>query len=113
MINILYEDSEIIICEKEPGLLSEFSDNSPISLPKLLSDQISTAPLFTVHRLDKEVGGIMVYAKNSSSAADLSSQISNGTFEKQYIAMVSGRLSSQCGCLKDLLFHDKQKNKTY
>ena len=113
MINILYEDSEIIVCEKEAGLLSEYSEASPVSLPKMLSIQCNISIPYTVHRLDKEVGGIIVYAKTQKSAAALTSQITEATFKKQYIAKVSGALPSQADRLNDLLYHDKQKNKTY
>ena len=113
MINILYEDSDIVVCEKESGLLSEYSENSPISLPKLLASQLNVKELFTVHRLDKDVGGVIVYAKNTQSASKLSSQMTDGSFKKQYVAVASGRLEEESGTLCDLLFHDIKKNKTY
>lgn len=113
MIKVVFENSNFIVCEKEAGLISEFSPTSPISLPSLLCKQLSLGELFTVHRLDKEVSGLIVYAKNAQTAAAISRQISEGLFQKEYLAIVSGKLSSNSGKLCDLLYHDKQKNKTY
>ncbi len=113
MIKILFENSNFVVCEKEAGLISEFSPSSPISLPSLLCTQLSLNELFTVHRLDKEVSGLIVYAKNAEAAADISRQISEGKFEKEYLAIVSGKLDTPTDKLCDLLYHDKQRNKTY
>ena len=113
MINILFDCKDFVVCEKLPGLLSEYCENSTISLPAILEDQLSSQKLFTVHRLDKEVGGVMVYAKTQDFAAYLSSQITNGSFNKEYLAVVSGALPEESGELKDLLYHDRNKNKTY
>lgn len=113
MIKILFEDSNLIVCEKEAGLISEFSPTSPISLPSLLCTQQGLKELFVLHRLDKEVSGLIVYAKNAETAAGISRQISEGDFEKEYLAIVSGELCNPTGTLCDLLYHDKQKNKTY
>lgn len=113
MIKILYEDSDIVICEKESGLLSEYSETSPISLPKILASELNVKELFTVHRLDKDVSGAIVYAKTAQSASKLSSQLSKDSFKKQYVAVTSGRLPEKSGTLCDLLFHDVKKNKTY
>ena len=113
MIKILFENSNFVVCEKDAGLISEYSATSTISLPSLLCKQMSLNELFTVHRLDKEVSGLIVYAKNTKAAAEISRQINDGIFEKEYIALVSGRLDSANGKLCDLLYHDKQRNKTY
>ena len=113
MIKIIFENSNFVICEKDTGLLSEFSASSPISLPLLLCKQLSLNELYTVHRLDKDVSGLIVYAKNSTAAAEISRQINDADFNKEYIAIVSGKLDNSEGTLRDLLYHDKQKNKTY
>ena len=113
MINILFDCKDFVVCEKQPGLLSEHCEKSSISLPAMLETQLGAEKLFTVHRLDREVGGVMVYAKSQEFAAFLSSQIANGSFNKEYVAIVSGALSQKSGELRDLLFHDRSRNKTY
>lgn len=101
MIDILYEDRDIVVCVKPVGMDSEHE------LPTALSGEI-----YTVHRLDKGVGGIMVYAKNKSAAADLSRQIQAGEMVKEYVAIVEG-CPPESGDWEDLLFKDSKKNKVY
>ena len=69
--------------------------------------------IFTVHRLDAGVGGVMVYAKNKNAAAELSRQIQERTFEKEYLAVVEGIPTEASGSMTDLLFRDSAKNKSY
>ena len=113
MINILYDSKDFVVCEKNAGLVSEYSENAASSLPSLLSQQLGIEKLYTVHRLDREVGGAIVYAKTQNAAAELTKQITDGSLKKEYIAVVSGRLPEDEARLCDLLFHDRQKNKTY
>ncbi len=113
MINILYDSKEFVVCEKPSGLVSEYSENASSSLPAILGEQLGVEKLYTVHRLDKEVSGAIVYAKTQEAASELSRQIANGSFKKEYIAVVSGRLPDDEARLCDLLFHDRQKNKTF
>ena len=113
MITVLYDCKNFVICEKPSGYISEYSEDSSNSLPAMLAAQLGIQALYTVHRLDKEVGGVMVYAKTSEYAAHLSKQITDGTFKKRYVAQVFGRLPEGQARLCDLLFHDRQKNKTY
>ena len=112
MIEILYQDNDIIVCQKPSGALSERSEDK-LSLPAELERQEGCGELFTVHRLDREVSGVMVYAKNPSSAAKLSSAIAERRFHKEYLAVLEGEIDSEGGVLKDLLFRDARKNKTY
>lgn len=114
-IEILYEDSELIVCVKQAGLVSEAGAKN--SLPDILAGQLSeqgrTARLFVVHRLDREAGGVMVYAKTAACAAYLSRQMTDGGFDKRYMAVLCGVPEACEGELQDLLYHDRQKNKTY
>ena len=116
MIEILFEDKNILVCIKPSGTISELCD-SPLSLPKLIeaemAEQGKPSPLFTVHRLDKEVCGVMVFAKTAQSAKKLSEMIANRQFSKEYLAVVSGQLDQPSGTLTDLLFRDSAKNKTF
>ncbi len=114
MVDIIFEDSSIIVCLKPAGLQSQGGKNDLVSmLDGYFAESEPSAKAFPVHRLDKETAGIMVLAKNSLSAARLSAQITEGKMQKHYFAVVQGIPENASGVLKDLLFHDRQKNKTY
>ena len=114
MVDIIFEDSSIIVCLKPSGLQSQGGANDLVAmLDGYFAENEPKAKAFPVHRLDKETAGIMVFAKNSSCAAKLSAQISEGEMKKHYFAVVQGKPEDDSGILKDLLFHDRQKNKTY
>lgn len=107
-IRILQDTAGYIVCIKPSGVNSE--DGKVPGMPTLLA-QKDQKPL-VVHRLDKEVSGVMVFAKNSATAAALSKQITDKTFKKEYIAVISGKVDEH-GVLEELLYHDRAKNKTY
>ena len=107
-IPIIFQDKDIIICTKPVGVQSEND-----GMPALLSEQLGVRTVLCVHRLDTAVGGLMVYALNSRAAASLSKQISGREFVKQYYAVVQGRPEEDSGVLRDLLFRDRAKNKSY
>ena len=106
MIEILYQDSAVVVCLKPIGLNSE-SDMVSALKEQLLCD------IFAVHRLDKAVSGVMVYAKTKESSADLSRQITENKLTKEYLAVVSGTPEAPSGTLEDLLYHDVRTNKTF
>lgn len=112
MIEIIYEDNSIIVCIKPAGTLSERSE-SAMSLPRTIERERALPELFTVHRLDREVSGVMVYAKERESAASLSAQISDRRFEKEYLAITDGIPEKDSDTLCDLLFKDSKRNKSY
>ena len=112
MVEILYEDKDIVVCIKPHGTISEATEDPSISLPFILMSEQGYKNLFTVHRLDKDVSGAIVYAKNATTAAELSKQITEGTFKKEYVAIVEGKTEDQ-GRLTDLLYFDRKKNKSY
>lgn len=113
MIEILYDCPQFIVCIKPSGYISEASQNDKLSLPKAISEEKAIKNLYTVHRLDKDTEGVMVYAKTASFAAELSKQITDGTFKKEYITQVSGRPSQDEDMLSDLLFYDRARSKSY
>ncbi len=100
-MEILYTDHNIVVCVKPVGVDSEHE------LPALLGGEI-----YTLHRLDKNVGGVMVYAKNKTSAALFSKLIQEGQLIKEYVAMVHGQPPEE-GDWQDLLFKDSRKNKVF
>lgn len=104
-MKILYSDPQIAVCVKPVGLDSE--EDVPAALKESLGGE-----MFTVHRLDKNVGGVMVYARTKAAAAALSKAIQDGTMIKEYVAMVHGA-PPEAGDWTDLLFKDSSKNKVF
>ena len=82
-------------------------------MPEKLAAQCGAPRIFCVHRLDKAVGGVMVYAKDGKTAALLSELVSSRAVTKEYLAVVPGKPEEERGILRDLLYHDAAKNKTY
>ncbi len=113
MIEILFEDADILVCIKPAGYLSEESDSGERSLPRLIANERGLSEIFTVHRLDREVSGVMVYAKNRSAAASLSAQVADRSFEKEYLAVLEGVPEADEATLTDLLFKDSRRNKSF
>ncbi len=110
MITILYEDRAVVVCIKPPALLSQAGNGEDIL--QVLGRQVDCT-LYPVHRLDRGVGGVMVFAKTSKAAAALSTAIQKREFEKEYLCVVRGRPAEDSGVYKDLLLHDKARNKTF
>ena len=100
-MEILYSDKNIVVIVKPVGLDSEHD------VPAQLGSEI-----YPIHRLDKNVGGVMVYTKTKSAAATLSKAVQDGAMVKEYIAMVHGTPPEQ-GDWTDLLFKDSAKNKVF
>ena len=108
-MKIFYQDSDIIVCEKEYGVSSQKSDGA--NMLDMIKESTG-AEAFPVHRLDITTSGIMVYALNQKSAAALSAQIQAGEFKKSYLAIVHGATGDE-GEMTDLLYHDRLKNKSF
>lgn len=104
-MKILYQDKDIAVCVKPVGLDSEAE--VPQELKALLGGEI-----FPLHRLDKNVGGVMVYARTKAAAATLSKVIQDAQMVKEYVAKVHG-MPEETGVLTDLLFKDSRKNKVF
>lgn len=105
---ILHEDRDIVVCVKPVGTLSEKG-----GMPEILAQSCAAKEIYTVHRLDRAVGGVMVYAKTAAAAAKLSAAMGAGDFKKQYQAVVHGRPAEDSGVMRDMLFKDSAKNKSY
>jgi len=104
---MLYTDDCLAICVKSAGVVSE----EP-GMPGLLRDALG-GEIYCVHRLDKSVGGIMVYARTRQAAAALSDAISHRQLEKEYLAVCRGIPEPAAGTMEDLLFKDSGKNKAF
>ena len=110
MIDIIFENSDYIICVKPVGVQSQ--NDRAEDMVKLLAMQTGSS-VYPVHRLDAAVGGTMVFAKNPRFAAELSRQIEDRRFKKVYLAVLSGVPEKESDTLIDLLFKDSAKNKSY
>lgn len=108
-ILVLDKSKDYTVCVKPSGVNSE--DGRLFGMPTLIEQKTGVKP-FVVHRLDKDVSGVMVFANNSKTAADLTRQITEKTFKKEYLTVVAGEVDEH-GFLEDLLYHDRIKNKTY
>ena len=104
-MEILYSDKNLIVCIKPVGLDSEAE--VPAALKEMFGGDI-----FPIHRLDKNVGGVMVYARTKQAAAALSKAVQEGTMVKEYVAVVHGT-PPETGDWEDLLFKDSSKNKVF
>lgn len=104
-MEILFSDQSIIVCIKPVGLDSEHD------IPTMLREQFP-GEIFTLHRLDKNVGGVMVYARTKQAAAALSRAIQEGKMVKEYVALVHGDVPDH-GDWEDLLFKDSRRNKVF
>lgn len=109
MTEILYVDDKLVVCLKQPGVLST---DEPGGMPDLLRSQLGTDNIRTVHRLDRAVGGVMVFARTARCAADLSAQIAEHTFDKRYLAVIHGNMDAPNGELRDILIRDKARRMT-
>lgn len=110
-MEILYTDQDIIVCIKPARVLST---DEPGGLPELLREAFEDpeADVRTVHRLDRVVSGVMVLARNARAASDLSRQIRENRFFKEYLAVAHGIPEQNQGTLKDLLYRDKARKMT-
>ncbi len=104
-MEFLYSDKDITVCIKPVGLDSE--TQMPEEIRQALGGQV-----FPIHRLDQNVGGIMVYARTREAAAWLSKAVQEGTMVKEYVALVHGT-PPEAGDWQDLLWKDSRKNKVF
>ena len=111
-MEIIYQDKDIIVCVKSPRVLST---DEPGGLPDLIRQELGdpNANVRTVHRLDRTVSGLMVLARRSKAASELSRQIREGEFHKEYVAVIHGTPEEDAAELQDLLLRNKQERKTY
>ena len=112
MIHIVYQDDAVLVCVKPAGIRST---DEPGGLPSLVRETLGDpkADVRTVHRLDQVVSGLMVLARTPAAASELSRQIREDTFRKEYRAVVHGRPEQPAGTLTDLLLRSKPERKTY
>ena len=111
-IEVIFEDEDILVIKKPVGVLSEDSQKGEKGILSYLEND-NRKNLHLLHRLDREVGGVMVIAKNKKSASFLSTEIANGGFKKEYLAVTDGIPEEDKAVYVDLLFKDSKKNRSY
>lgn len=111
-MELIYQDNDIVVAIKPPRVLST---DEPGGMPELVREALgdTNADVRTVHRLDRVVSGLMVLARNPQAASELSRQIREDLFEKEYLAVVHGHPVEQNDRLVDLLERNKAERKTY
>lgn len=119
-LNVIYEDNHIIVVEKPAGIPTQADISGDVDMYTLVKEYIrkkynKPGNVFVgiVHRLDRPVGGIMVFARTSKGASRLSEEIRNRNFKKTYLAVVSGLLKEKKGTLENYLLKDESKNKSF
>jgi len=108
-MEILYRDNCIVVAVKPSGVIST---DVPGGMPELVRRELQVHEVRTVHRLDARVSGLMVFALTADAASELSRQIRDGQFQKEYLAVVHGCPPSS-GLLTDLLGRDRSRRRTY
>lgn len=110
-MELIYVDKDIVACIKPARVLST---DEPGGLPELVREALGDpkADVRTVHRLDRVVSGVMLLARNARAASELSRQIREDAFQKEYLAVIHGCPEAQEGTLRDLLMRDKARKMT-
>ena len=111
MIRILYRDETLAVAVKPEGILSQPDRTGEDSMVTLLKEQLGKE-VFPIHRLDRAVGGVMVFAMTKAAAGKLSAMEGTEVFEKEYMAVIHGTPSEETGEFTDYLYHDPRKNFT-
>lgn len=117
MIKIIFEDNHLLVVEKPVNILSQGDDTNDKDMVNLLKQYVKekynkpgNVYIGLVHRLDRPVGGIMVFAKTSKAASRLSDQVRTKTFKKTYRAVIHGDMNKKEDTLKDYLYKNKKTN---
>ena len=113
-IRNLFEDEQIIVCEKPAGVAVQTKRLGQADMESLLKNRRAGKGelpyIGVVHRLDQPVSGVMVFAKTSKAASRLSNQVREKIFKKKYLAVVDGKFETSNGILEDYLYKDERNN---
>ncbi len=110
-LHILYHDKYLAVAVKPAGVLSQPDRTGDKAMTDLLKEALGCT-VFPVHRLDRAVGGVMVYALTKETAGKLSAVVGEERFRKEYLAVIDGIPEEKTGMLTDFLLHDKMRNMT-
>ena len=116
-LKVLFEDNHIIVVEKRPNIPSQSDKTGDMDMLTLVRQYIKekyhkpgNVYVGLVHRLDRPVGGVMIFAKTSKAASRLSNQVREKIFKKKYLAVVDGKPENKTGILEDYLYKDERNN---
>lgn len=116
-LKVIYEDNHIIVIEKKPNIPSQGDKTGDVDMLTIVKQYIKEkyskkgeVYLGLVHRLDRPVGGVMVFAKTSKAASRLSEEVRSKVFKKQYLTIVDGRFEKGNGELEDYLLKNEKNN---
>lgn len=112
-IKIIYSDRDCLVCVKPAGVPCESANEKIKSLTNILSEQLNAPYVGMVHRLDQVTEGLMVYSLSEKATGKLSEYIASGQAKKEYLAIVHGVPESTEGEMRDLLYRDSKKNKSF
>lgn len=118
-LKVIYEDNHIIVVEKPANIPSQGDKTGDLDMLTIIKAYLKekynkpgNVYLGLVHRLDRPVGGVMVFAKTSKAAARLSEQVREKVFKKKYLVIVNGKFEEKKGTLKDYLLKNERLNKS-
>ena len=116
-LKVIYEDNHIIVVEKPVNIPSQEDKTGDIDMLTIIKQYLKNkynkpgnVYLGLVHRLDRPVGGVMVFAKTSKAAARLSEQVREKIFKKKYLVIVNGKFNKEKGVLEDYLLKNEKTN---
>lgn len=116
-LKVIYEDNHIIVVEKKPNIPSQGDKTNDIDMLTIVKQYIKEkynkpgeVYLGLIHRLDRPVGGVMVFAKTSKAASRLSEQVRNKIFKKKYLTIVDGKMEKEKDSLEDYLLKNERNN---
>lgn len=116
-LKVIYEDNHIIVVEKKPNIPSQKDKTEDIDMLTIIKQYIKEkynkpgeVYLALIHRLDRPVGGVMVFAKTSKAAARLSEEVRSRNLKKEYLVIVDGKMKKEEGTLEDYLLKNEKTN---
>lgn len=118
-LKVLFEDNHIIVVQKKPNIPSQADKTKDIDMLTIVKQYLkekyqkqANVYLGLVHRLDRPVGGVMIFAKTSKAASRLSNQVREKIFKKKYLAVLDGKIEKKQGTLEDYLYKDERANRS-
>ena len=116
-LEVIFEDNHIIVVKKQPNIPSQADKTEDVDMLTIVKEYLrekyskpGNVYLGLVHRLDRPVGGVMIFAKTSKAASRLSDQVREKVFKKKYLAVVDGKFENKVGVLEDYLYKDERNN---
>ncbi len=116
-LKVIFEDNHIIVVEKKPNIPSQADKTNDVDMLTMIKAYLKEkynkpgdVYLGLIHRLDRPVGGVMVFAKTSKAASRLSEQVRQKALKKQYLTIVDGKMESHCAVLEDYLLKNERNN---